>query len=146
MNNIKIYNKKQIKETFKELKVSKETFNTMEYKYSPIKENLMALGWGEPTCLEAIETIIIGRTFDTADEAADFFIENYAHDTWSSPIIWLYLQHETLTTNFNNSLKSKAYEQIFRLNADYNLISSFWKSLCFGHEYRLYQEFYHSNR
>lgn len=78
MENIKIFNKKQKnKETFKELKVSKETFNTLEYKYIPIKENLMARGWGEPACLEAIETIIVGRTFDTADEAAKFFIKNY---------------------------------------------------------------------
>ncbi len=78
MENIKIFNKKQtIKETFKELKVSKEKFKTLEYKYIPIQENLMARGWGEPACLEAIETIIVGKTFDTADEAADFFIENY---------------------------------------------------------------------
>ena len=58
MENIKIYNYKQIKETFKELRVSKETFKNLEYKYIPIKENSMVAGWGEPSCLEAIE---IGR-------------------------------------------------------------------------------------
>ena len=74
---VKIYNYKQIKETFKELRVSKETFKNLEYKYIPIQENSMAAGWGEPSCLEAIETIIIGKTFDTADEAEDFLIKNY---------------------------------------------------------------------
>ena len=78
MENIKIFNKKQaIKETFKELKVSKEKFDTLEYKYIPIQENLMARGWGEPACLEAIEKIIVGKTFDTADEAENFYYENY---------------------------------------------------------------------
>ena len=33
MENIKIYNYKQIKETFKEMRVSKETFENLEYKY-----------------------------------------------------------------------------------------------------------------
>ena len=36
MENIKIYNYKQIKETFKEMRVSKETFENLEYKYIPI--------------------------------------------------------------------------------------------------------------
>lgn len=77
MEKIKIYNYKQIKETFKELRVSKETFKNLEYKYIPIKENSMVAGWGEPSCLEAIDTIIGGVYFDSADEAENFYYNNY---------------------------------------------------------------------
>lgn len=77
MKNIKIYNYKQIKETFKELRVSKENLKNLEYKYIPIQENSMASGWGEPSCLEAIDTIIGGVYFDTADEAENFYYNNF---------------------------------------------------------------------
>lgn len=68
MENIQILNYKQIKETFK----------TMSCKYMAIKENNMASPWGEPAVIDALEKAVIGKFFASAEEAKNYFYNNYA--------------------------------------------------------------------
>ena len=61
----------------------------MQCKYIAIQENNMASPWGAPAVIDALETAIIGKLFNSAEEAAEYFYNNYAQILGlEEPLYW----------------------------------------------------------